>query len=276
MTPLEHVGVAARPAATLALLRDGEHGEMTVLLVRRHIQSDFNPNVFVFPGGSVAPSDREAETTPGLCVAPTPRSGDPTVLGSGFRVAALRECFEEAGVLLARRGSDFLARSPDDVDVVRADRAAVAAGTLGLRALAERDGLTLETGDDLIHWAHWITPEGLPKRFDTHFFLTIAPEGQEAAHDAVETTESLWITPREALERFHEGALPLVLPTVHQLSALSGLTSLADARQRFGQATPLTVLPRIVGKEIVLPWDEQDGAPEGGANVASPDAPRKG
>ncbi len=262
MTPRERVGGVARPAATLALLRGGEGGEMAVLLVRRHIQSDFNPNVFVFPGGSVAPSDREAEATPGLCLVPAPRPGDPTALGSGFRVAALRECFEEAGVLLARQGSDLLARSPDEMDAVLADRAAVAAGTLDLRTLAERDGLTLETGDDLIHWAHWITPEGFPKRFDTHFFLAQAPWGQEAAHDAVETTESLWITPREALERFHEGALPLVLPTVHQLGALAGLTSLAEARQRFGRSIPATVLPRLVGDGIVLPWEERDAVPD--------------
>jgi len=260
MTTRGHAQVVARPAATLALLREGDRGEMTVLLLRRHVQSDFNPNVFVFPGGSVVPSDREAETTPGLCLVPAPRPGDPTMLGAGFRVAALRECFEEAGVLLARRGARSLTRSSDEADVVLADRAAVAAGTLGLRGLAARDGLTLETGDSLIHWAHWITPEGFPKRFDTHFFLAQAPASQEAAHDAVETTESLWTTPREALEKFHAGALPLVLPTVHQLGALSGLVSLADAGQRFGRSIPTTVLPRLVGDAVVLPWE--DGADE--------------
>jgi len=262
--------VTPRPSAAVVLARDSTEGGVggdgegdgagagiTVFLVRRHARSEFAPDVFVFPGGSVVPEDREAERLPGLC-APLAyeyeNRDEPTALGQGFRVAALRECFEEAGVLLARRGEAPLSLAGDDVARFAAHRDAVTDRSASLAAIAQQEGLTLVT-DELLHWAHWITPEAFPRRFDTHFFFAAMPPGQEAAHDQLETTESVWIAPEDALRRFAQGSLPLVFATEHQLRALSGLPDIAAARDRFGGTSPETIMPRVAqqdGQEVIV------------------------
>jgi 8-oxo-dGTP pyrophosphatase MutT (NUDIX family) len=255
--------VTPRLAATTTLLRQGADGRVEVFLVRRHIQSDFAPDVFVFPGGSVNADDRDAERAPGLCapVAP-PADGapdNPTALGFGLRAAALRELFEEAGVLLARRDGQALAVAGDDIARFAAHRDALNRRQTTLAAIATQEGLTLAT-DELVYWAHWITPTALPKRFDTYFFLAPMPSAQEAAHDALETTEGVWVAPEDALAGYARGDFPLVFATVHQLRALTGLASADDARIRFAAAPP-TIMPRIVrrnGAPLILLPDEPD------------------
>ena len=247
--------VTARPAAVVVLARDTAAGVVEVFMVRRHIKSEFVPDAFVFPGGSVKPRDIETERVPPC--APVP-SG-PTALGTGFRVAALRECFEEAGVLLARKDDRALAIPPAAIPRFAAYRDALDHDTLGLADVAEREGLTLAT-DELLHWAHWITPEAMPKRFDTHFFLAASPPEQEAAHDELETTAGVWITPEDALSGFERGEFPIVFATIHQLRALTGLRGVADARSRFAGVTPVTIMPRVIQRDgasvIVLPDEE--------------------
>jgi 8-oxo-dGTP pyrophosphatase MutT (NUDIX family) len=251
------VPVVPRPAAAVVLLRDGERGA-EVFMVRRHVRSEFVPDVYVFPGGTVKGDDAETERTPGRC-APAGESGyAATALGAGFRVAALRECFEEAGVLLARRDGAPLALSPADVPRFADYRQALNDRTLGLGDVAEREGLLLAT-DELLHWAHWITPETYPMRFDTHFFLAAMPGDQQAAHDELETTAGAWLTPAAALDRFERGDFPLVFATIHQLRALHGCASVADARARFAGAVVRTIQPRVVtagGVETITLPDE--------------------
>src|SRR5579875_776628 len=251
-----------RPASATVLVRQG--GErIEVFMVRRHVRSEFVPDVYVFPGGSIHEADRHTEQTPNLC-APVqpPESTGPTALGAGFRVAALRELFEEAGVLLARRGGQPL--TIGDADVVRfaAARDALNSKTATLGEIAQREGVTLAT-DALLHWAHWITPAAWPQRFDTHFFLAEMPANQVAAHDALETTAGAWVTPEDALARSETGEFPLVFATIHQLRALTGLANYAEARARFQGVIPATVAPRIVWREekqvILLP--EEPNAP---------------
>lgn len=224
-------------------------------MVRRHIQSEFAPDVYVFPGGSVTADDQQAERTPGLCVAV---AGDDT-LGSGFRVAALRECFEEAGVLLARRGAEMLVIGEDDVARIAGYREALQQRQTTMAALAGQEGLTFAT-DELTPWAHWITPEAMPRRFDTHFFLAEMPPSQEAAYDHLETTDGVWITPEEASAGYERGDFPLVFAQIHQLRELHGLHSFADARARFAGHAPHTIMPRVVerdGKPVILLPDEE-------------------
>jgi hypothetical protein len=99
----------------------------------------------------------------------------------------------------------------------------------------------------------------LPRRFDTHFFFAAMPEGQEAVHDQLETTESIWIRPEEALTAYQEGRLPLVFATIHQLQALSELGSIAMARQRFGNGPLPTMQPRIIeyrGQLVIITPDQ--------------------
>jgi 8-oxo-dGTP pyrophosphatase MutT (NUDIX family) len=221
-------------------------GGIEVLMVRRQVKSDFAPDVYVFPGGSVQPGDRAAELAPGLCGAGAGATDGPTALGSGLRVAALRELFEEAGVLLAARADGPadapLAMEPDGVARLASLRDELIAARMTFAALAAAEGLRLAT-DTLLHWAHWITPERFPKRFDTHFFLAAAPPGQVAAHDNLEVTESVWVEPEDALARYERGAFPLVFATVHQLRDLRGLAGVAAARARFAGREPETIMP---------------------------------
>jgi 8-oxo-dGTP pyrophosphatase MutT (NUDIX family) len=257
--PAAPTPVTPRFAAATALMRERASGGVEVFMVRRHVQSEFVPDVFVFPGGSVKDADREAERTLGLCT----EAGDGvTALGAGFRAAAIRELFEEAGALIARRNGGSLTVIADDLPRLAAYRDALNQKTLTLQGLAEAEGLTLAT-DSLLHWAHWITPEAWPKRFDTHFFLIEAPDGQEPAHDALEVTQSAWVTPEDALAGYEQGEFPIVFATIHQLRDLTGLSSLADARARYTGKTPRTIMPRVVRRDgadvILLPW-ESDGA----------------
>jgi 8-oxo-dGTP pyrophosphatase MutT (NUDIX family) len=197
----------ARPAATVLLLRDGPQG-LEVFMVVRHVASDFASGALVFPGGRVEPSDAVLA------------GGDEAL---AFRVAAVRETWEEAGMLLARPGTPPAAEG---------DFAAM---------LAAR-GLVPDTAA-LVHFAHWITPVSVPKRFDTHFFLAAAPADQEALHDGREAVESLWIRPRDALAAAESGARKIVFPTRMNLIKLARHDSVAEALAA-ARATPVvTVLP---------------------------------
>ncbi len=153
-----------------------------------------------------------------------------TALGTGVRAAAIRELFEEAGILLAYRAGAMLAISEDDVPRFAGYRQAFNERKGSLVEMAHTEKLRLAT-DRLSYFAHWITPEGLPKRFDTHFFITTAPAEQQAAHDQLETSEGIWIRPSEALERYTNGTFPLVFATIHQLRGLAEFKSVQDALQ---------------------------------------------
>jgi 8-oxo-dGTP pyrophosphatase MutT (NUDIX family) len=252
--------VPARRAAAVVLARTRAVGGIEVFMVRRHVRSEFVPDAFVFPGGSVQPGDREAEETAGLCA---PAGTGATALGSGLRVAALRELFEEAGVLLAHRRDGPLAVDGENAERFAAYRVELAVGRTTLGSLAAREGLRLAT-DALLHWAHWITPEALPKRFDTHFFLAEAPDGQSPTHDDLEVTAGEWVTPEEALARHGRGDFPLVFATIHQLGALTGLASIDAARERFAAGPPRTIMPiatRLADGGIAVKLPGEPGRP---------------
>ena len=239
------VPVTPRPAAAVVLAREeADHG-LVVFMVRRHVGNDFMPDVFVFPGGSVIEADRQLERVPGLC---GPVGAAAPILGTGFHVAALRECFEEAGVLLARR--DGMALPTDAATATRfaSYRTALHAGVLTLAEIVDQERLTLAT-DDLLHWAHWITPEVWPKRFDVHFFLGPMPVAQQAAHDQLETTDGIWISPAEAVARGEAQDLPIADVTLRQLQQLSGLRSLAEAHDRFAGKPVPTILPVMIRQD---------------------------
>jgi 8-oxo-dGTP pyrophosphatase MutT (NUDIX family) len=186
MTPVEPL-----PAATLLLLRDGAEG-LEVLMLERH-RDVFFSSALVFPGGRLDPADG-------------PRGDD-----ASFRVAAIRETYEEAGVLLARgKGEGALLRAADVAALEGRNFAALVAG--GELALAS---------DLLVPFAHWITPARSPKRYDTRFFLARAPEGQSGAADGREAVEILWLTPRAALAEADTGRRRLVFATRLNLMRLA-------------------------------------------------------
>lgn len=247
--------VTPRPAAAVVLLRDRAEGGIAVFMVRRHGTNPFMPNVYVFPGGTLNALDSDIECADGLC-APVP-SGSNLSLGEGFYAAAVRECFEEAGVLLARRadavGFDAALRARlvqyrDDLNQ----------GRIILAALLRTEGLVADT-DHMLHWSHWITPERFPRRFDTHFFLAPMPSDQEPIFDPRETTAGVWIRPEDALDRFHSGDFPLVYATERQLEQLRGLSDTRAAVDRFSGRSVRANRPRVImldGEERIVLEDE--------------------
>ncbi len=224
--------VQPRLASTVLLVRDTVAGPAEVFMVRRVVQSEFMPDVYVFPGGSISADDLMAEQEAGLCASVRTSLADPegrTSLGTGVRVAAIREAFEEANILLAYQADrQFLAVGKDAVARFAAYRLAFNERNGSIVELAKREHLLLAT-DSLIYFSHWITPEGVPKRYDTHFFLSPMPPQQEALYDQLETSAGIWIQPGQALERFAAGNFPLAFPTYHQLQDLARYGSVQEA-----------------------------------------------
>jgi 8-oxo-dGTP pyrophosphatase MutT (NUDIX family) len=263
--------VVIRPAATVMLVRDAtdapsEDERLEVLMVRRNLRSDFVGGAYVFPGGSVDLADAGAEAE-AACVGRSDAEASALLGietgGLAYWVAVLRETFEEAGLLLAERpgGPPLLAGDPEEEARFVAERAAVNAGTRRFLDLCRDEGLRLMVGD-VHYFAHWITPQGAPRRFDTRFFVAAAPPSQRAAHDAGETIAETWVSPRRALAAHRAGDFEMIFPTIRNLQAISRFTSagaLLDAAAEASGAVP-TIEPRVVsdgnGVRIVLPGDE--------------------
>jgi 8-oxo-dGTP pyrophosphatase MutT (NUDIX family) len=197
--------VAPRPASTILLLRDGAGAEIEVFMMVRHYEIDFNSGALVFPGGSVDKGDQDIIASPELY-----SGGEGLDTASlSFRIAAIRETFEESGILLARpRGSKTLVDAKRAGAIEAAHRTALCEGKTTFLNVLTDNGMVLAL-DELVPYAHWITPEGLPKRFDTWFFLAAAPPEQVGAHDGKESTDSIWVSPREALEGGRSGRFKL-------------------------------------------------------------------
>lgn len=252
--------VVPRLSAAVMLLRPhADDGGLEVFMVRRHIKSDFAPDVYVFPGGSVIDADREAEVTAGVCV-PIDALTPATALGVGVRVAAIRELFEEAGVLLALRDQGALIIEGKLAKHLVKWRRQLQKNEVTIAEMAAAEDLVLAT-DSLTHCAHWITPEAFPKRFDTHFFLAEHPAGQEALFDDLETTGGVWVRPAAALADFEAGAFPLVFATIHQLRDLAAFATPAAAIAAWRGHAPTTIMPRVVQHaeeaKILLPTEAE-------------------
>lgn len=248
-----------RDAATVILLRALAPGPPELLLVRRHSRSGFAASMWVFPGGAVDPADAtlEPERWSGL---------DPAVLGAvagvdpgvalGLAVAAVRETFEEAGVLLAVH-ADGRPVDPFDAEVARFRRLLLdrATPTPDFAAWLAATDLVLDLGA-LTPWSRWRTPVSEPRRYDTLFLLAIAPKGQVAAHDRIEVTESRWATAAEALALHAADELLLMHPTIRNLEGLAAHDSVgalvAAAR---GEGALRLIQPHIEGERILDPDD---------------------
>ncbi|MGB8862357.1 MAG: NUDIX domain-containing protein [Ilumatobacteraceae bacterium] len=218
----DDVEVPIKPAATVMLLRDTANG-LEVFMLRRTKNAVFAGGMYVFPGGKVDLADGEGD--------------------EGYRVAAIRECYEEAGVLLA---VDAEGRMVDDGHPALAHREAVYDGTVDVRALAADHGLRLAT--DALPWmSHWITPKGeTARRFDTRFFMVAHPAGQTSYHDDNETVESMWVRPADALAKWAAAELQLMPPTVTNLRFLGEHETVAAAMNAaWAVGTPSCILPKI-------------------------------
>jgi 8-oxo-dGTP pyrophosphatase MutT (NUDIX family) len=253
MMPTETV--APRPASTILLLRDSAKHEVEVFMMVRHYEIDFNSGALVFPGGSVDQSDREMIGRPELY------SGG-AGLDEGalsFRIAAIRETFEESGILLARpRDSDLLVDGKRAGEIEACHRAALCEGKTPFHKILADSGMRLAL-DLLVPYAHWITPEGVPKRFDTWFFLAAAPPEQAGAHDGRESTDSIWLSPREALAGADSGRFKLPFPTTRNLIRLGKQTRVNAALDEACGKPIVTVMPVVTrlngGRQLRIPLE---------------------
>lgn len=255
--------VPVRDAATVMLLRDGQEG-LEVAMLRRNLRSDFVGGAYVFPGGGVDPADADDEVK-GLCIGRDDESAS-TAMGvdSGglaFWVAAVRETFEEAGLLLAvdRDGEFVDLHRPDVASRFHEHRRAVDEGHRSLAAVVEEEGLRLAV-DRIHYFSRWVTPLGAPRRYDTRFFVAAAPPAQPVLADQREVVEQLWVSPGEALERSRAGAFEMIFPTVRSLEALERFASAGEVVDHAATIGGIdAVLPTMVevdgGLRIVLPGD---------------------
>ena len=226
------------PAATVLLVRDGREG-LEVFMVVRHHQIDFAAGAMVFPGGKVHADDGQ----------PDVRERCDGVAGLddaalAFRVAAIREAFEECGVLLARpAGTDRLV-SAAEATPLESYRQRLERSEVSMADFLAGANLHLAC-DLLVPFAHWITPVFMPKRFDTIFFVAAAPADQLAAHDGTESVDSVWVRPADALAAAERGERTIIFPTKLNVMKLGESSSVADAFARARRTPIVTVLPEV-------------------------------
>jgi 8-oxo-dGTP pyrophosphatase MutT (NUDIX family) len=236
---------AVRPAATILLLRD--QPEFEVLMVERHHQIDFASGALVFPGGKWHDGDHDETWADHLI-----GWGDFDADQRALRIAAIREVFEEAGVLLARKDGEIITGEAAPMDV----RLAVDAGKIAFIDVVRDLGAKLDL-HALTVFARWITPSMMPKRFDTWFYIANAPADQLAACDGRETVDATWIAPSGALNMAASGERKVIFPTRMNLQLLAEAGSAQDAVDRARARTLITVEPQVEdrpeGKVLTLP-----------------------
>jgi 8-oxo-dGTP pyrophosphatase MutT (NUDIX family) len=258
--------MAVRLAATVILARP----PLEIYLARRSSQSAFAPDAFVFPGGTTEPQDASPEArsrTLGLEPQRLERefratipellgSDEPAIDGesaSAIFLAALRELFEEAGVLLARTAKgDAIQPTDSELRDIGTERSQVRGGALTFADFLRRHDWYADASA-LTLFSHWITPPSEPRRYNTHFFFAAAPPGQGALADAHEMHDGIWIAPSEALERRRNNSMHLVYPTIKHLERLQAFRTIGDALA-FARTKPvLTIVPRETADDFEIP-----------------------
>ncbi|HTF36378.1 MAG TPA: NUDIX hydrolase [Myxococcota bacterium] len=244
MSEAGRAGAQPVAAATVLLVRDRVRASgLEVFMVERHHEIEFAGGATVFPGGKVHLSDA-SPTLRGRCRG-TQGLEDAAL---AVRVAAIRESFEECGILLARPqpqvASQALVSAARLADLWKRYRSVLERHDLSMEELVRKEDLELAC-DLLVPFAHWITPEGMPKRFDTYFFIVRAPSDQVAAHDGHELVGGRWLTPAEALADADAGRRSIIFPTRMNLAKLGRSRSADDAIAAARARPVVTVLPRI-------------------------------
>ena len=264
----DFVNGPARPAATIIMLRDSTemaHGScLEVFLLKRHGLSDVLGGAFVFPGGKVDPQDAQLDMA--ACLDQSPAAlhstlNEPDIddlTAAGLYVAAIREVFEESGVLYAQGATAEHA----------AQATALAREGVPFNATLTRLQLRLHTRC-LAPWSRWITPT-LPsvsnKRFDTRFFVAVMPPGQTAVHDNVEATDSIWLAPRRALQQYRDGLIVLAPPQIMTLAHLARYSDVQQALDAARSCLPPVIRPESFEQEghrvLCYPGDERHSVKE--------------
>lgn len=235
------------PAATVTLVRDAPRG-LEVLMLQRSLELAFMPGVHVFPGGALDAADDSPELH-ALCAGLDDATASRTLGlergGLSYWVAAIREAFEEAGILLAYdAGGGIVSVNEADAERYRPQRRALDRGHAAFVDFVLDEKLRL-AADRLRYFGHWITPVGSPRRYDTRFFLAAAPEGQEVRHDNREAIAHVWVRPEEALELCAREAINMRLPTIKTLERFAACATTAELMAEI-EASPevRALLPR--------------------------------
>ncbi|MGD0865632.1 MAG: NUDIX domain-containing protein [Rhizomicrobium sp.] len=234
--PTPKAAITPVPAATILLVRDAPNG-IEVFMVKRHHQIDFVAGALVFPGGKAQRSDFDselAEYSDGVSV----WSGEMRALGA----AAIREAFEESGILMARDGATGAFVGEERLAKLSPYRHKLEKAEISLLDMLRAENLKIAC-DELAHFAHWITPENMPKRFNTHFFLASSPVGHAGSHDGRESVDSVWIRPEDAIASREK--LNVIFPTKLNLMKLARSKTVAEALKAARAAPPLTVTPWV-------------------------------
>jgi 8-oxo-dGTP pyrophosphatase MutT (NUDIX family) len=239
MSEISATAPAPKPAATILLLRQGAN-DLEVFMVVRHHQIDFASGALVFPGGKADPQDFADDLIPHI------QRAHKDADMRAAQVSAIREAFEECGILLAREQGANSIISGERLASLQEFREPMNKGEISLLDFLQTQKLVLAC-DELTHFAHWITPPMMPKRFDTHFYLAIAPDDHIAIHDGYESVDSVWIPPAAAVAEEAAGTRTIIFPTLRNLEKLATWHSPAEAINN-------TLKRKIVP---VLPWTEK-------------------
>lgn len=224
------------PAATILIVRDGKDG-IEVFMVKRHHQIDFVAGALVFPGGKATHADSDAaiaEMADGISA----WTGEMRALAA----TAIREAFEESGILLARDSRSGKPIDAERVGALQHWRKTLEAGDRTLLEMLRVENLRLAC-DELVPFAHWVTPRMMPKRFDTHFFVARAPVGHAGWHDGRESVDSVWIRPADAIA--DRKKWNVIFPTKLNLMKLARAKSVEEAMTTARLAPPVTVEPWV-------------------------------
>ena len=239
-----------KPAATLIFLRDGSEGLETFMLLRDP-GAYFAPGALVFPGGRLDEGDR-------LKILRDYSDGASDLGDDKFSLymAAIREAFEECGILLARPAGERDIISRDRLKSLQPCRELLNRGEISLVEFLKSEKIILAC-DRLIPFAHWITPEKLPVRYDTFFFLAKAPVDHPGLHDGYESVDSFWVTPKKLIEKADSEKHFLMFPTRTNIIKLGENNNVADAIAAARSSDIVTVMPvvekRKTGTYVVIP-----------------------
>ena len=255
-----------KDSATVILVRQGQEKTPEVFLARRHASQSFMAGVYVFPGGQLEASDADIAETKLLSASddfqPHILLQDSTLtrdMALGFYICAIRETFEETGVLFARNAGD------DSIDFGKAIiqarfagyRQPLNEGKITLADIIRQEGLVV-IPELLIPYAHWITPEIVPQRFSTRFFLAEMPHhGQNAVTDKDELTSSLWATPHDALKMYAAGKIAMMPPTLKTLEEMTEFISLGELFAAARNRKIYPVMPQPMKSGLKLPHDPE-------------------
>ena len=242
------------PASTVLIIRNGKN-DIEVFMVVRHHQIDFASGALVFPGGKVDTKDIDPDIRD--FIIPDKDYADEEL---SFRIAAIRESYEESGVLFANYKEDENLINNEKLEELQKWRDKFNNNETSMQEFAKKENLKFST-ESLIPFAHWITPDLMPKRFDTRFYLAAVPDGHQGIHDGNESVDSLWISPKQAIEDCLSEKRTIIFPTRMNLEKLRNSKTVEEALSNARKQRIVTVIPKLekTGDSVFLTIPKEAG-----------------